>query len=324
MKLGKLERVGLRDIWKTEDQDFTPWLAREDNLSVLADALNLDLELEAEEKDVGPFRADILCKDTDDGSWVLIENQLERTDHTHLGQLLTYAAGLQAVTVIWIAERFTDEHRAALDWLNEATESSIRFFGLEVEVWRIGDSEPAPKFNIVSKPNEWSRSVGRAARNIQTGDLSDTKKTYLEYWTRLREQLLNQSSIIKPQKPSPQHWATYRIGRSGFTLNATLNSQKSRIGVELFLQEDRDGGYIRALMEDREAIESELGFQLDWQELQGRKGSRIAVYLHDTDPTDRASWVDQMAWLQDHLEKMYRVLRHRVKTLQSMPSELAD
>ena len=113
--LGRLEKVELRDIWITEDQDFTPWLAQEENLSVLADTIGVDLELEAQEKNVGPFRADILCRDTGTGDWVLIENQLERTDHTHMGQLMTYAAGLQAVTIVWVSSRFTDEHRAALD-----------------------------------------------------------------------------------------------------------------------------------------------------------------------------------------------------------------
>jgi hypothetical protein len=175
MKLGRLEKVGLRDVWKTEAQHFTPWLAKEENLALLGDTIGLDLECEAVEKDVGPFRADILCKDTANDSWVLIENQVERTDHTHLGQLLTYAAGLKTVTIVWIAQRFTDEHRAALDWLNEVTGDEINFFGLEVELWRIGESSIAPKFNIVSKANEWTK--GKAGTGHVSGDkdLSDTK-----------------------------------------------------------------------------------------------------------------------------------------------------
>jgi hypothetical protein len=123
--LGKLQRVDLREVWETEDRDFTPWLAREEHLSILAETIGLDLEFEAQEKDVGPFRADILCKNMDDDSWVLIENQVERTDHKHLGQLLTYAAGLQAVTIVWVASKFTDEHRATLDWLNLITNDNL-------------------------------------------------------------------------------------------------------------------------------------------------------------------------------------------------------
>ena len=171
--LGRLERVDLRNIWTTEAQDFTPWLAREINLAILSETLNMDLETAGEEESVGPFRADILCRDTLDDSWVLIENQLERTDHTHLGQLLTYAAGLQTVTIVWVAANFTDEHRAALDWLNEITDDRFRFFGLEVELWRIGNSLAAPKFNIVAKPNEWTRSVGKATRRLRFTDLTE-------------------------------------------------------------------------------------------------------------------------------------------------------
>ena len=138
-----------------------PWLARKENLDILGQTLVIDLELEAQERPVGPFRADILCKDIGSDRWVLIENQLERTDHNHLGQLLTYASGLEAVTIVWIAAHFTEEHRSTLDWLNRITDGSFRFFGLEVELWRIGDSPPAPKFNIVSKPNDWSQSSPR-------------------------------------------------------------------------------------------------------------------------------------------------------------------
>ncbi|MGB8414368.1 MAG: hypothetical protein WCE23_16240 [Candidatus Binatus sp.] len=143
--LGKLEKVDLRDYWKSESQDFTPWLASAENIALLGEAIDLELEVEAQEKEVGPFRADILCKDTSTGQWVLIENQLEPTDHTHLGQLLTYAAGLNAGTIVWISEHFTNEHRATLDWLNEITDEGFSFFGIEVELWRIGGSPPRAK-----------------------------------------------------------------------------------------------------------------------------------------------------------------------------------
>jgi hypothetical protein len=181
--LGQLSRVDLCDIWVSEATDFTPWLARPENLVFLGETLGIDLELEAQEKAVGPFRADILCKDIGTGVWVLVENQLERTDHSHLDQLLTYASGLQAVTIVWIAAGFTEEHRATLDWLNKITDESFRFFGLEVELWRIGDSPAAPKFNIISKPNDWSRSVAQAARAIDDAELSETRVTQRAYWT---------------------------------------------------------------------------------------------------------------------------------------------
>ena len=172
--LGYLERIDLRKIWATEAEDFTPWLALPDNIKLLADTLGVNLEVEAQEKFVGPFRADILCKDIGTDTWVLVENQLERTDHKHLGQLLTYAAGLQAVTIVWVAANFTDEHRATLDWLNKITDANFRFFGLEVELWRIVDSPAAPKFNVVSKPNNWSRQI---AHTFGGRELSDNRST---------------------------------------------------------------------------------------------------------------------------------------------------
>ena len=168
--LGRLAPVDLREVWESEALDFTPWLAQPENMTLLGKAIGIELEVETQEKSVGPFRADILCKDTTTGDWVLIENQLERTDHTHLGQLLTYAAGLEAVTVVWVAGRFTDEHRAALDWLNAITAPTYAFFALEVELWRIDDSPVAPKFNVVSKPNDWSKTLKQAASAAQNYD----------------------------------------------------------------------------------------------------------------------------------------------------------
>src|SRR5665213_3187540 len=180
--LGRLERVELRDIWTSEATQFTPWLARPENIALLGEALGMELAFEAQEKSVGSFRADLLCKDMLDNHWVLIENQLERTDHSHLGQLLTYASGLEAVTIIWIAARFTEDHRSTLDWLNKITDERFRFFGLEVELWKIANSPAAPKFNIVSKPNDWSQSVAQAARAIDEGGLSETRVMQRKYW----------------------------------------------------------------------------------------------------------------------------------------------
>src|SRR5215831_538726 len=211
--LGRLEKVDLRTAWTSESSDFTPWLALPENLKLLGETVGIDLEFEAQEKDVGPFRADILCKDTLDGSWVLIENQLERTDHTHLGQLLTYASGLETVTIVWIAARFTEEHRSTLDWLNKITDESFRFFGLEVELWRIGTSPAAPKFNIVSKPNEWSLSVAQAARAIDDAELSDTRVMQREYWAALNLVLdALDGPVSGARKAQAQSWMAYGIG----------------------------------------------------------------------------------------------------------------
>lgn len=312
--LGSLKKVDVRHIWQTEAQHFTPWLAQ--NLDILAETLDMELEIEAQEKNVGPFRADILCRDTLDKSWVLIENQLERTDHLHLGQLLTYASGLKAVSIIWVSTHFTEEHRSALDWLNNITDDQFKFFGLEVELWQIGDSPVAPKFNIVSKPNDWSRSVGQAARQIETGTLTDIKAAQLEFWTKLAEKL-KENSHIRPQKPMPQHWAVFRIGRSGFHISGLHNTRDKCIGVELYIDHQNAKDFYNQLYEQKNDIEAEIGHELIWKELPNKSASRIILYLRDVDPMDRSRWDEYQDWLIKYIEAFDRAFRNRIRNLEA-------
>lgn len=309
-ELGRMEKVDLRAAWESEAGAFTPWLAEEHNLALLADAIGVELELESTEKDVGPFRADILCKDTVDDTWVLIENQLERTDHIHLGQLLTYAAGLKAVTIVWIAARFTDEHRAALDWLNEITDERFNFFGLEVELWRIGDSPIAPKFNLACEPNEWTKPHRPSAAN-----LTETRVQQQDYWKQLREFLLDRDGDVKPRKARPQNWATFAVGRSGFVLKASVHTQKKFVKVLLGCRGKHAEAHFNLLKQDRENIEKELGEELRWVELPKHQASRIELRLQDADPTDESDWPRQHKWLADKLEAFHEVFAERVKAL---------
>jgi hypothetical protein len=315
--LGRLERVELRDVWLSEASDFTPWLARPENISVLAETIGMELEIEAQEKNVGPFRADILCKDADSDSWVLIENQLERTDHNHLGQLLTYAAGLQTVTIVWVAAKSTEEHRAALDWLNEITDSRFRFFGLEVELWRIGGSPPAPRFNIISKPNNWTQAISRAARQIDEEAVTETKAIQLRYWQALNAYLETAAPNIRTRLPRPQHWTTFPIGRSGFHLTAKVHAGKRRLGAELFIRGENAKASFAELEQQKAEIERAFGGKLSWEELPDRIGSRIAIYKSDVDPTDEADWRNQHAWFADALTRLDRALRTPVRQLRA-------
>lgn len=315
--LGRLERVPLHDVWTHEAHHFTPWLAAEENLKLLGDTIGIDLELEAQEQSVGPFRADILCKDLATGNLVLIENQLERTDHSHLGQLLTYAAGLNAVNIVWLASRFTDEHRAALDWLNTITSESINFFGLEIELWRIGTSAIAPKFNIISQPNDWSKIVSDSAKSLETQTVTELGQLQREYWTAFRAYLLEQSSSVKPQKPLPQHWMNFAIGRSNFLLAALINSQGKWIGVCLDIFPPNAKPHYYLLQQQKDVIEHELGTALEWQLLPDRKQSRALLRCPGMDPTARDQWPQQHPWLKDHLERFRAVFGPRVKALKA-------
>ena len=314
--LGRLTPVELRDIWSSEASDFTPWLAREENLSILGEVLGVELELEAQEQAVGPFRADILCKEIGSGTWVLIENQLERSDHLHLGQLLTYASGLDAVTIVWIAARFTEEHQSTLDWLNKITDESFRFFGLEVELWRIGESPAAPKFNIVSKPNNWSRSVAQAARAIDDSKLSPTAVMQRAYWDALHG-VLNEvgGPVSGNRKAQPQSWMAYSIGRTGFHLGAVMSRPKRWIRSELYLAGPKAKASFRLLHEEKEDLERELGYPLEWEELPAGTDSRIAVYLRDVDPGVESDWPRQHQWFASKLNELHRVFTERIREL---------
>ena len=311
-KLERLIKVPLREFWSGEASDFTPWLADEENISLLGETIRVELEVEAQERNVGPFRADILCKDTATDDWVLIENQLERTDHTHLGQLLTYAAGLEAVTVVWIAERFTDEHRAALDWLNEITAEGVSFFGLEIELWRIGDSPMAPKFNVVSHPNDWTKTVSRISR---AEELTPTNQLYLEYWTGLRDFLKQRNGVINPVEPLPQNWLGFGVGRSHSLLEATINKREKWICVSLALRGPNAKPHFYLMEGDRVDIEKEIGAELEWEEKYGQKQSYISLSLYETNLEDRQDWSRQHRWLCEQLEAFHRVFSPRVKAL---------
>ena len=323
--LGRLNQVDLRQAWLSEASDFTPWLAQEENLKLLADAIGFELELEAQEKNVGPFRADILCKDTATDNWVLIENQLERTDHSHLGQLLTYAAGLNAVTIVWIAERFTEEHRATLDWLNERTDNKINLFGLEIELWRIGDSLIAPKFNIVSQPNDWSRTVQQVAAGSE--EVSAHKQHQLKFWTAFRQYMEVQKSFVRCQKPLPQHWTNHAIGRTGVHLtsivslwNSETGSKGPEIRAELYLDGPNAKKEFAVLELDKEIIEKALGFTLTWHNPENKAMCRLYT-RQNADFLNEENWPQHFEWLQQRLETMHRVFAPIVKTLRLEASD---
>ncbi|TVQ59875.1 MAG: DUF4268 domain-containing protein [Phycisphaerales bacterium] len=316
--LGRLEQVDLRTAWASEASEFTPWLADQPNLALLGETIGIELECEAQEKRVGPFRADILCRDTMTGHWVLIENQLERTDHTHLGQLLTYAAGLKAVTIVWVSKRFTEEHRATIDWLNDITDERFNFFGLEIELWRIGTSPIAPKLNVVCKPNDWSRRITDVAKSTD-GELSETQQLYLEYWHALRRHMQEQGGSVQMSKPLPQMWMTFPIGRTNFNLTASVSRQKQIGWVQLIIYGSDHVPFYRLLLREQQAINHEMGAALEWRELPEGKESHVRLNFEGFDVDNRSDWPRQHELIRDAINRMERCLRHRVKNL-----DLAD
>mgnify|MGYP000852413213 CR=1 FL=1 len=312
MKLGRLEKLDLRSYWKKEDTEFTPWLAKEENIRLLGDTIGLDLEVQSQEESVGPFRADILCRETTNDHYVLIENQLEKTDHTHLGQLMTYAAGLDTVTIIWIAQKFSEEHRAALDWLNRITDDTFNFFGIEIELYRIGDSPAAPMFNMVSKPNNWAKSVRKTA---SSQNITETKLLQQQYWGELKAYLEEKRCIGKLQSPQPQHWTNVSIGKSDFHISLTVNSREKLLSIWLNITGDQaKENFDKLYAIAYEASLVEVSRDIIWAKMEGKKMSCI-ILKTSSDFTAQSQWPGQFAWFKENLEKFIRCFRQRIKEL---------
>ena len=313
--LKQLTFVDLSEVWRNEPQYFTPWLAKEENLTRLGKTLGIDLELEAQEINIGGFRADLLCKNAIDDSWVLIENQLAPTDHTHVGQLLTYAAGLDASTVIWIARTFRREHRAMLDWQNRITDERYRFFGVEVKVWQIGDSDRAVQFDVVSSPNDWSRGVSRDTRRAANQELSETEQRQISYWTGLSEYMNDNDSNVNCPAPTTRNYLQFSIGRTTFTLQAWVASTNREIGIRLYMAGNFSKAHYYLLKEQQEEIHDDFGETLKWHELPENERSRISLSKAGTDPLDENDWPHQYAWFTAKLERFNQVFRPRIRTL---------
>ena len=319
MKLGKIETVDIRTVWRNEAGDFTPWLAQEENLAALGEALHLgELALQSTELSVGDFSADIVALD-EGGSQVLIENQLEPTDHRHLGQVLTYLAGLgnNEATIVWVSTRFREEHRAAIDWLNRSTIDGYDFFGVEIEVLRIGGSDPAPRFNVVAMPNDWARQARQAVRRASSDVVRETGALYQEYWLEMREAYEASGEKHRFPKAWPRQWLPFRIGRSGFQISAVANRTGKTLRVELYMRQKGmpPNQAFNALMAQRGSIDAAYGGTLDWQPLPDSVAARIAVHLPNADITDRADWPRQHAWIVGELAKFRAVFSERVKQL---------
>ncbi len=292
---GRLEPVAIREGWPREDSDFTPWLASGDNLEVLGTELGISLELVEIESSVGPFRADILAKQSGTENAVIIENQFGITDHSHLGQLLTYAAGLGGVssskTIVWIAEKFTEPHRAALDWLNQATESGIGFFAVELQLWRIGNSPFAPRFNVVSRPNHFQKELTQ-----QVATYSDTDRLYQRFWQAFIDFCGDGTTLDMPSAPS-RFWLPTFIGRTGFGVNLTASKQRCKLECQLYLSGQEAKQVFQRLEMEKERIREVLGPHVIFDEMLGRKACKI-YEAHAGDISDEENWPELHSWLK--------------------------
>ena len=314
MSLGKIEPVNLRDVWKDEARDFTPWIASENGLALLGEVLGVELELIATESRTGSYKADIVAQiiDEEEERIVIIENQLDSTNHDHLGKIITYASGHNAVTCVWVAPSFTDEHRQALDWLNENM-PDVTFFALEIGLIRIGNSDPAPQFKTISSPNEWKKAVRASHAKV----ISEIKLDQLHFWQEVKVYANENpaSTMQLGRTPRPQHWYNIAIGRTGFEIAFTVSSISNRVGCEIYMNDERAKQHFDLLNEQRKNIEAELGYDLDWQRLDEKKASRIAKYREGRiDNEDERQ--ELIEWLYGKAVEFHQVFSPRIQALE--------
>ena len=317
-QISTLENVDIRSVWNNEASDFTPWLAKAENINRVGDVIGMDLTVIDDEKPVGPFSADILCKDENSDTLVVIENQLEIGDHKHLGQLLTYATGLKATSIVWICSEFQDEHRATLDWLNENTGPEINFFGIKLEAVKIHGSPVAPNFRVVSQPNDWTKSRNNSGYRCY-GKLTSKRMLKQDFWTYLNSEIVKKKSFLSVRKPRAQHWHSFKLGTSGSHLSAVINTKQSYLGAEVYISNDK---YLYELLKkNKEEIDKQFGESLDWQDLSDSKASRIEVYKNNLRLDDKDQWEANSEWLIEKLEKLYKVFSPRIKKIKKNAQE---
>lgn len=301
--IGKFKQVELRTIWEHEALDFTQWLALEENLELLSDELGIDILEARTEVGVGKFAVDILAVD-DNGHNVIIENQLESTNHDHLGKIITYAAGLEAETIVWIVKKAREEHEKAINWLNDNTAENVNMFLVELEAWKIDDSAPAPRFNIIAKPNEWAKTVKQT--QTHNGNVSDYKLKQQEFFASVREYgEAHAHSVASWQKPLPQHWYNVRLGSSKAKIVVVVNSVRGYIGVQLEVWDDKE--LFSKIESRREEIEAKLGFKMEWN-LREDKKSSIAEIKMAGDIESEATYEQNVKWVVEKIDAMAKIL----------------
>ena len=305
MKLIKQKQINPRKMWPSEAQNFTPWLA--ENIAELGEKIGMELEVVGQEVSVGPYSADILAKDIDTDAYVVIENQLEKTNHDHLGKSITYASALGAKTIVWIATDFTEEHKKALDWLNDNTNEDLAFWGVQLELWQISEETASMRLNIVSRPSTNVKTI-----KSKTNNESESRNIQLEFWTKFRDKLQSTKKIPTLQTPKPRYWYDVRIGRSNILLSNICSPQKNIVGVRLYIRSNVVEIYYPVLKAKKEVINNALGCEPIWDANPEAKDKTIAL-SYDTDLTDPDRMEEALDWLVKQTIIFYNVFSKEVK-----------
>lgn len=298
MELGKLKEVDIRKVWQHEQYDFSNWLSKDDNINQLGDTLNLSLTDVETEKFVGSYRCDIICKDEITGKNVLIENQLEPTNHDHLGKIITYASGLDASVIIWIVESAKEEHSSAIEWLNKHTDEDVSFFLIEVHAYTIGDSKPAPYFKIIQQPNDFVKQVKNISKNTE---LNDSQSNRLEFWNRFNDMLDKMGRPFNKRKATADHWYSVAVGSSQCHISIDLVNREHKIRISMWIPNNKelyDTFYL-----NKDTIEKSLGYLISWDKLEGKKAACAYTFIEGLDFNNKDNYDSLMITIIKKVEQ---------------------
>jgi len=311
MTIGKLVEVDIRDLWEHEQYDFSNWLAKPENIEELNDIIGLTLTDIEKEAYVGAYRCDLVAIDESTDTKVIIENQLEDSNHDHLGKIITYASGLDAEVIIWIVKNAREEHRSAIEWLNNNMVKEINFFLIELRAYRIGDSLPAPKFEIVEKPNDFIKSTKSTKSD---SDMNRSQSERLNFWTMFNEVIVNKGRPFNTRKTSTDHWYDVSIGTSEAHISISLVNQSGYIGVELYIRDNKE--MLDELYLEKDNIESLLPFPLEWHRLNNRKASRIITKIDGLDFDNQSNYNELMEEIISKVIAMRKVFKNYIMNIE--------
>ena len=304
--LSKLKKIELREGWEHEAYDFTDWMSMKENLDLLGEEIGAEIKLIKTEASVGKYSVDILAEDERDGKKIIIENQLEETNHDHLGKIITYAAGYDAEIIIWIVKDVRDEHQKAVEWLNEHTDENTNFFLLKIELWQIDDSNPAPNFDIIASPNEWAKTI---KNNPLNSALTDTKLQQLEFWTKFKKHVREKDTRMRWRTPQPQHWYDVSIGTSEAHIALTVNTRDNWITCDLYINDNKQ--FFEFLKDNQEQIEDEIKESGNWWNATKASGVRVKKEVIDVFDEEKAE--EYFEWLYENTVLFHKVFGKYLK-----------
>lgn len=299
MNIGKLKEVDIRNLWKHEQYDFSEWLSQSENIKLLDDVLGLTLTDITKEAYVGSYRCDIFAKDESSGIKVIIENQLEASNHDHLGKIITYASGLDAEVIVWIVKQAKEEHRSAIEWLNNNTNSNINFFLIELHAYTIENSIPAPFFEVIEKPNEF---IKNSKINGEQDNLNKSQSERLEFWNRFNEILIDRGKPFNVRKATTDHWYDVALGTSEAHVSINLVNKESVVCIDLYINDNKE--LFDSLYSKKDIIENDLGFKLIWDRLDNGKASRIKYKIKGLNYDNHSNYDELMNKVIDTAIKM--------------------